>query len=224
MKLLLSLALLFIMILLTSCHKQEEEIFPEPGYDYFPVKKGQWIVYQVDTVFVNGFITDTSHWEVKDISTGIVEVNSNGECYSGIQRYIRKTGTGEWSEMVLEFVVLTTSSHVMVKNGNHFYVAMVFPVSEGITWDGNAFNGFESQEYTMKDVGQSFTVDRQIFQESLKVVEMEHTTLISQDISEKVFSRGIGMIYARKIHLINLQSIQNKSGIIVENRIINSGF
>ena len=75
----------------------------------------------------------------------------------------------------------------------------------------------------MHDVGSAQNINSKYYTNTLKVLQLDVTTLISQDYADEVFALGIGMVSSRKIHIENLQSVQHKFGYIVDYKIIDSG-
>lgn len=204
--------------MLGACHKDKEDIVLESGYGYFPVEEGRWIEYRVDSVKIYGMQTDTAHWEMREV-TGPVLSGENHIVY----RYFRQAGSTAWTNQPVVCSVSVSSAEAKKVEDNVCFVKLVFPLEEGRRWDGNAYNSLESQEYTMVDIGKNLDVNNFTFPSTLKVMQIDLTTLISKDYAEEVFAKDIGMISARKIHIENLQSVQFKNGYTVEYTMMNRG-
>jgi hypothetical protein len=210
---------IFLCLGFTSCHKEQEDVPLNMGYEYIPCTEGSWIIYHLDTVKIQGLATDTVCWEIKDVYHGYVFNPDKSESSIFITRFHRADSSLPWSNEVSFSEMIKTPSQVLLREDNVLYQRCVFPVQEGARWDGNAYNSLDSQEYTLQEVGKAATVSGMNFSNTIKIIEKDITTLISQDITDRLYAAEIGMIYVRVIHITNLQSVQNRSGFISELKV-----
>jgi hypothetical protein len=78
--------------------------------------------------------------------------------------------------------------------GNTRYQVLYFPVREGATWNGNAFNGQDAQDYTYITTDTTVTVQGKTY-ENCTMVRHERTTsaITNIDIYE-IYAPNIGLI------------------------------
>ncbi|MES2732918.1 MAG: hypothetical protein V4714_14280, partial [Bacteroidota bacterium] len=79
------------------------------------------------------------------------------------------------------------------------FIKIIFPLREGLKWNGNVFNSRAADDYQMKNVGKRYSVDSQLFEETLTVVQHNDSSLVNQDKRVEVYARNIGLIYQEKI-------------------------
>jgi hypothetical protein len=113
------------------------------------------------------------------------------------------------------FVVTKSLTNVILTKDNTKRVKLVFPVKEGKTWAGDAFNGNGSYDpddktithepYTYEKVNESFTLSEKPFIYNNTAFSMDSTATVIQgeptnnqfllDNRKEVYAAGIGMVY-----------------------------
>jgi len=87
------------------------------------------------------------------------------------------------------------------------YIKLVFPVKEGKSWDGNAYNTLGTWNYTYTDVDVPLIINNNTFDSTLTVLQLDNPLLISYEHSEEQYARGVGMIY-KQYTFLDYQNIQ----------------
>lgn len=77
---------------------------------------------------------------------------------------------------------------------------MLFPISNGLTWNGNRHNIIGSDEYEIRNAGQPFRVLAKSFNETVTVVAQDDSTLVSQEKRMAVYARQVGLIYKERTY------------------------
>jgi hypothetical protein len=123
-----------------------------------------------------------------------------------IIRSVRADENSEWEDDSVMVVSRVQHSLVLTK-ANTKYVKLVFPVKEGATWIGDAYNNhvingdeknhFNSKEsYTYKDAGKPFTIAGTTYDLSVTVVQGEPAKEANRlDDRKEVYVRNIGRVY-----------------------------
>jgi hypothetical protein len=125
-----AVATIFIVfaIFIFSCKKDKEVIVIDLGYNYFPDKKGTYVIYQVDSLFYNDFTStiDTFQFQIKEKITENFNDLSN-RVTQKIERFYRQNSTQDWLIKDVWFANRTSNTAEKVEENIRF-VKIVFPL------------------------------------------------------------------------------------------------
>jgi len=219
MKKYFGLALLLIT-LLTACKKENELFTTAPLSDYFPLKVGKYISYNLDsTIYINFGQKDTIiKYQIKDsIETQITD-NLGRPAYR-IVRYMRKDASQLWTASNTFMAVPSTTTIEFVENNMRFQ-KLKLPIKEGYTWKGNTFidtyslnsttKYLDDWDYEYDSVNVPLTVGGTLFSNTLKVKQRDEflgqdpkiagTQYAEKNYSVEKYAKGIGLIYKEFLH------------------------
>lgn len=192
-----SLGAIFIAVMtfnLASC-KKEDPTLPDFYYRYFPTELGTWVIYDVDSMHHDLNLSDTFHFQVKEV---IAEdfVDDEGNPSQRIQRFYRDTDTDPW---MLKDVWVSTRTNTMAQRveENERFVKMIFPVGSNDDWDGNAFNTQEEWECEYEDVHDTKTIGNLSFDSTASVRQNFYQTIVDDIDAYEIYAPNVGMIYRR---------------------------
>jgi hypothetical protein len=211
---------LLAIVFMTSCHKDETPADIDFGYSYFPLQEGSWKEYRLDSVIYSPFGSDSVQWICREVTDTIL-LNQAGQTEATIFVHKRRSDSVNWESGYTVTRLYRSSAQAEEWFNNTRYIRLVFPVYLGRTWNGNAMNSFENQEYKYEKVAYTDSIAGQFYQDLLKVVQQNRITLISQDTDEETFSRNLGLVEVRKTHLYNITS--TKTGYTLTKTLIDSG-
>ncbi|WP_128544958.1 hypothetical protein [Larkinella soli] len=98
--------------------------------------------------------------------------------------------------------ILTRQEHLILRTErNVSYLMLVLYATEGIRWNGNAYNFLDSDDYEVRNLGRTFSVTNQSFPETVTVIQQNDSTRVSQDRRLQVYARNVGLIYQEIIRL-----------------------
>lgn len=218
MKKLVSVIALFI-ILATSCNKST--INADIGEDFQPLKKGNWIMYEVDSIVWNDFFDpveiDTFSSLVR-IETDVDYKNEEGKKTYRIEKKSKKDTT-DWSVDEVMGISLSSSGFKTLRN-NKWYLTLATPVSLGSQWDKNAFNTEDEILSTYIDLGHLYSVNQNTFDTCVSILYEDYTSLINEDYHFEIYSKHIGMIYKEVKHLETEVDGEIKAGYTLEYKIV----
>lgn len=199
-KVFLLLFLLIIVISISSCKKDIEEPL-DIGYDYFPVSIGKWAIYEVDSTYYNDFTDSVYHYnyKIKELIESTFLDNQNRETQR-LERYKKISDTTDWYISNVWALNLTATTAEKVEEDYRF-VKLIFPVKKSSTWDGNAYNILDEQEYKYTDVHKSYNVNGITYDSTITVIQKIVSNPIQEDYQIEVFAKHIGMIYKKYISL-----------------------
>lgn len=196
-----SLIILFSIVLL-SCKK--DNVVPEKvdlGYDYFPVKIGQSLIYDVDSIAYLQPSGDTiiEKFRIKESIEAVFKDNQNRDTYK-LVRYKKKYQVGiSYDQMnwVLQDVwsVNLTSTTAEVNEENRRFIKLIFPIEKNSTWNGNAQNNLGEWIYKYSEVHQPFTLNGLQYDSTLTVTQKKESTAIYYKNYTEQYAKGVGMIY-----------------------------
>lgn len=214
----LLLVVLFSAVLF-SCKKSKNT---SPNADktlqYFPLQKGKYIVYNVDsTLWIDTSCLEYHHtyqlrYQVTDTFTDDQQnVNYVVDAFVNSA----KTG-GQWVASDV-FNVAVTPDGLVVDKDRIKFIKLVFPVVNGTTFNGNKlidtrdtdYAYFRNWTYSYQNVGQSFTSGLESFDNTVTVAEHDETvgdmnakpdSLASRTYFKEVYAYNVGLIYSQQTH------------------------
>ena len=213
-----------LMILLIfvgfSCKKDHETNIPTNSneYEYFPLIKGHWITYEVDSILYNPFGIDTVRFQVSYIIDSVY-FNFNNQKTARIAWYINPIKGNQWTGTPHYSSSTITETTAETVEENQRIIKMVFPVKQGIIWNGNAYNNLGIKEYYYYDISKPLTILGSVFDTTVRVIQQDLTTLISIDYEDEVYAMNVGLISSKKVHLRDIQTSSSKNGYVYEQKV-----
>ncbi len=220
MKLLrLSFLLLFVpLFFLASCTKDKT---PSPAVTddaaYFPLYKGHFVEYHVDSTYWNDFLgTETHHYmDLRYVVADTLTDNAGRLSYL-ITVSRRKDASERWQLHSNFRVTQTTERLEWIEDGLHF-VKQVYPVQEKRQWNGNEFIStldqsrlfYRDWKYNYSAVGASYQNEYKLFENTLTVNQVDEkqndpekqpTAYAYRTYSMEKYAANVGLIEKRFIH------------------------
>lgn len=182
------------LALFSSC-KKDDPINVFTGYNYYPDNVGHELVYDVDSIVKNDFngLTDTSHFQVKEIIESIIEDNE-GRPTMRLERYKRLTPSDPW----IIYKVWTANknlANVEKKEDNITYIKLVFPPQLNNTWDGNDKNNLGEQQYEYSSVNDPDNFNGYNFDSTLSVLQRDDFDILEENYEIEKYAAGVGVYY-----------------------------
>lgn len=178
------------------------------GYNFFPLDTGRYYIYNVDSIYIycDLSVNDTSHYQVKEYYESVV-LDANNDPVIRIERYYRADSTQSWTLMTPDiWFVDSTITRLEKIEENIRLVKMNFPVSEGLTWNGNAYNVLGPQDYTYLQVDVPFTNGIFSFDSTVTVEQFNDTNMIEHYYFSETFARNVGMVAKKEIGIEQLKN------------------
>lgn len=215
------------LLLLTSTFscKKDSTLAPEPFYrNYFPNQAGTYIIYACDSIIYDDFnqSVDTNSFLIKEYYQSVFTDNSGREAIR-IERWKKPADTLSWFLKDVWYCVKTDAQVEKVEEDVR-YVKLVFPVRDGVEWNGNALNALDERTFTMKDVHQSYSTGAMNFDSTVTVVNTDPSNLVSEYRSTEIFAANVGMIYKQfKDVKYVVPTPVIKSGVVFTMKAIETG-
>lgn len=186
-----------VVIGFSSCKKDKTETNYEIGYEYIPLQKGYEWIYQVDSIVYNDFTltVDTFSYQIKEFIADLnISNNKNIECI--IERSFRKNENQDWR--LIDVWTSTRTNGTYEKNiENQRFVKFVFPVNYSQEWNVNAYNTEEKINASFDSIGYNIKINNKIYDNTVKSLILELTTLISEDLYYEIYAKNVGLVYVR---------------------------
>ncbi|MDZ7900137.1 MAG: hypothetical protein U5N85_19210 [Arcicella sp.] len=194
---------LFVLGLFSSCRDELDcgcVSPPVSGKDFFYPIKNQVVIYDIEeTQYSLTSIPVVKNYQLKEIFVSS-STESNGNETLRIERYRRENDSQKW---VIDSVFTAKKGidKALKTENNVTFVKLIFPVSEGLKWNGNAYNSLGEDTYELKKVFQPFQTNRQNFNRTLTVIQQNDSTLVDLKRRIEVYAEGIGRIYQEKTNV-----------------------
>lgn len=204
--------------LLFACNESEFEPV-DFGYEYYPIKTGSWIEYQVDSIVHNGTDTpnDTFSFRVREVI---------GEPFGDLARrasYVierhKIDSNGNWFIQRVDAVNKLTTRVERLEDNQRF-VKLVFPAEQDKEWNGNSVNSLSREDYFYEYVGESDRLNNRSFRETAKIIQFDQSDpIVRTYYGEERYAKNVGLIYKRFIHI----ELQPDSGLDLTMQVLDYG-
>lgn len=202
--------------LCSTCNKAEILLTDPSEYNYYPIKKGYWITYTVDSVkisFNNPKIDSfVSNYQIKEVLDSS-EIDLAGNERWKLSVYRRKDSTQPWAFVKLWSLFLRDNALHKIEN-NEDYVKLVFPLKKGAKWYDRVHYNTELERrisdtihYEYAWVNAPYQLSNRSFDSTVRVIHYAYEDLINKDYSEEVYAKNIGMIYRELYQLAKNNTI-----------------
>jgi hypothetical protein len=197
-----SLFIILFFVIAFSCKKDNsvsEKV--DLGYDYFPVKIGQSLIYDVDSIAYLQPSGDTiiKKFRIKESIETVYKDNQNRDTYK-LVRYKKNYQQGisyDQLDWILQDVwsINVSSTTAEVNEENQRFIKLVFPVEKNSSWNGNAQNNLGEWKYKFTEVHQPLSLNGLQYDSTLTVTQKKESTAIFYKNYTEQYAKGVGMIY-----------------------------
>lgn len=190
---LLSGALAFLMQA-TACRKTVVDTSFNEGRNYFPLTQGSWWLYEVDTIFYNEFSGDTIKGKAELLEKAdTLIVTPEGLTAMRLERFMRPAGSTTWSPPRIWWATLT-ERHALKAEENNIFAKLAFPLTAGSTWNGNVYNVFPEQRYTLLSLDKPYVGPFLSFDSTCTVKQLYYEDLLQYRRYEETYARHVGLV------------------------------
>jgi len=179
--------------------KKETEAPINMGKNFFPLEKGKYQVYKVDSIVWDDFnqSVDTFHLFVKTtIDTNYFDASLGTQVYV-IKKY--SSSDGLQFNYIQTMKAVSTSDRLELTVQDLKYIKLIFPLTSGSKWNSNAYNVLETTETLATDVDYPLTIAQQNFDSCANILIMNDVNLIEEKYFEETYAREVGLIYSKQV-------------------------
>lgn len=200
-----------------NCKKDPGALLTEAnlGYQYYPAVEGSMYTYQVDSIVLDDFNNDTLYYsyQIRERFESVLSEENNDTTYR-VERLIKWSDTTGW-QIKDVWQIRQSNLRIEVVEENTPYTKMVFPISIGKTWDGNARNSKSEQEYEYETV-ESDTVLGTTTEDVVQVTQIDESNLLFLHSGWERFAPNVGMVKKEFIKI----NLEKDSGLIYRMQLI----
>ena len=201
MKHFLRFLIAFVAIAVISCDSSDENPSVDTGKDYFPLRKGNFQIYDVTNIEYTLGVPETLRYELKTIVTDSFP-NSDGNYTYVIQRSKRNEGAAEFSYLDTWSARMDTREAVMNEENTSFF-KIKLPVAKDDEWDGNLYNSKGEDTYLMQEVKTSFTANGTSYDDCIVINQNDNQDfVVTLDQRKEIYARNIGLV-CKEVRLLN---------------------
>ena len=222
--------LLFCTFFFFTCteNTKTEDFNVEFGFEYFPLEVGKYQTYAVDSVLYDigpdaSIIVTNSRTFVKhEISDTITD--NLGRTGFIVERFERAHDSLDWVIKDVWTAFRTESEAEWIEENLRF-IKMVFPVKDGISWNGNRFidettivpiagesvEVFKSWSYEVLESDIAMDYGNYFFDNVAIISQADSENLIELRESTEHYAKDVGLIF-REMRILDTQCISECEG------------
>lgn len=162
--------------------------------NYFPLKVGAVIIYEVDSTAYSNFTNASVNYkfDLKDSITNTFDDLAGNTNYR-IERFKKPINTTLWVYQK------NFTRNKGLRAGEEFinnqrFVRIIFPPLKGSSWNGNSKNTLGEQEYLIEEASTALTINTLNFDSTIVVKEIDEINLIREDLVKSTYARNVGLI------------------------------
>ncbi|HCX21547.1 MAG: hypothetical protein CMB80_33885 [Flammeovirgaceae bacterium] len=188
-----NIALFLLSIALFGCSEEKSDLSLDQGYDFLPLQVGMFWTYSVEETVYEVFEPITTTYILKEVIADSL-VSAGNEMKYVVNRY---SGVDEDNlELDSVWSIRKTERSAITGENNKEVIKLSFPVTSGISWDGNAYNTQDAQLFYYQDIDiYEFDGDSYSSPDAIRVIiEDIEQNLVNQDERSEVYLRNIGLV------------------------------
>ena len=170
---------------------------PSLGQSYFFLVEDKYREYDIYEIRYHGVnISDTFQFQLREEVKGPF-LNDIGDTSHIVFRYVRANANETWDLDSTWSARVEQDFAVKIEN-NKSLVKMVYPSIVGETWDGNAFNTDELDQYEIITFDAFFSLPNSLISfEKAMLIEhnVEDDSVTIRDNRREVFADSVGLVY-----------------------------
>lgn len=223
-------SIIVIFSVLISCTEENKEYFKSKDEDYYPLINGKYNIYKVTEINIDvpSDVYDTTVYQLKEMIGGSYTDNEGNTAFV-LVRYKRNDTNEVWNVSDV-WSVQNVDDRLLVSEENYRYVKIIFPLEKDKTWDGNAYNIKDNEEYEISSVNQADIINGMTFDSVMKVSHIADSSLIHKDIKYEKYAIDTGLVVKKEIHMESQEVIPDvplegrlNTATIYKQKFISSG-
>lgn len=195
------------------------------GAAYFPLEVGRFYIYDVDETIYNLSGPNNSKYQLRETVFDSFPNLAGGITYK-IQR--EKNDNGTWRTDLI-WSATKSANQVVITENNSPVIKMVFPVKDGLTWDGNSLNANFRAEFRYELMAEPLSIGSTNYDIVLKIVIADiPENLTGLDQRYEYYHEGTGLISKNFTTLRYCTrnctgSLQIEGGLILKQNLVEYG-
>jgi hypothetical protein len=193
-------SILVVSVIMSASCKKDADVTNDIGWNYFPTSIGHWVIYEVDSTVYDDFQGDTDvyRYQIKEILESSFTDNQGRDAIR-VERWKRMYNPNLAYDSIPWYLsrvwsFTRTNSAAEKLQENERFIRLSFPVTQGNTWDGNAFNTQGSWTYKYKEVDKQHTVGNFNLDSTCLVEQKNEINLINHRSYKERYAKNIGLV------------------------------
>jgi len=189
-----------IAIAAVSCDSSNEPNLSETGRDYFPLQKNFFQIYDISEIRYQLEISETLAYELKTLVADSFPT-VDGDVEYVIYRSQRNAGETEWTYLDT-WSARINSREAIMKEENISYLKIKLPLFPGTVWNGNIYNTYDKDEYTLTEIDKPYTINEESFPDCIVVQQSDNEDyIVFLDQRQEIYAKHVGLIYKETTQL-----------------------
>ena len=202
-----------------SCNKTDT-FSSDALIDFYPLAVGKTYIYRLDSTNIAPFGTAliVKSFLAKDTIESTF-IDNEGRLSFRIFRFVTDTSQTQPWQFASTYVATPTAQWIEYVDNNLRFVKLHTPINEGYSWKAHSFIDTKSLntqvpyldewEYQYQDLGSSYTVFNQTFDNTVTVLQQNETTppgpfdpnnYQQRNYGVEVYAKGVGLVYKDFLH------------------------
>jgi len=190
--------LCFLLLTIISCSK-DKLLESDPDAAYFPLSNGQFSDFDVKrTNYPILSLPEKQHFTTRQtISDSFRDLNDN---LVFKKNYFVQNNKSEWKSDSSATVWHLPDKAMSQENGRTI-VNQIYPLSNGLLWNGNLYNTDSEEMFRATDIGKPFQTETRLFPKTVTIIRHDDSTLLSRMKYIEIYALNVGLIRKEKIFL-----------------------
>ena len=203
----------FAFLILISCRNKKDLTVPQkPVFDFFPVKQGDFCVFEVQEKLYSTFTKIDSNYSLK-VNYPETFKDAEGGISFKTYRSVKNTGSKVFTIGNVWSTKVKPGDKAIVSENNNTFLKISYPLEESKSWNGNVFNTIGFESYTVKNFGMPW----EQYPFTVTIIHKNDTSLLSRDYRLEIYAVNLGLVYKEtKIVKYSSNAQDFGKGIIVD--------
>lgn len=189
---------IFLLLVFISCSKDKLPT-DEANPDFSPLSVGQFAEYHVErTKYSITSSPEIKHFITRQIISDSFKDVNNQLIYK--TDYFALNNNVDWKLDSNSTNWQTTGKMVGQENGQAI-VKLIYPLSDGLSWNGNMFNAMDNQKYVVTELGKPYQTELFYFPNTVTIIRQDDSTLLSKNSYTEIYALNVGLIRREKVSL-----------------------
>jgi hypothetical protein len=183
------LSLYIFLVIASACANNDEApLPPEPGYDYFPLNTGQYLEYRVyrktyflrpDSILGEVVLDSTERTVYIRVLAENKIMDIEGDSATRFGYYTKQTLEADWPDQADSVGIAKLDQQELIYSiNNRTFVKLIFPVKQGIAWNGNKYNTLGEENYLISESKLSYSMDTLELQPVIRVLQSDVSNFV----------------------------------------------
>ncbi len=212
-----------LVVCFVACKKTEVEPV-DMNYDYFPLQKGTYQIYDVEEInYLSNGQVNTSIYQLKTV-IGDTFIGNGGQLNYEFKRFKRANELEEWTYSDL-WTTARFNNNLELVEENERKVKLVFPFGKNKSWNENAYNTLDPIVCKYEDLFVEKQFNGLAVGKTVTVRQEDEFNLIMYRKKYEIYQKGIGLVKKHYQHydISNFDTTNIQMGKAVYYSIVSYG-